>query len=185
MQAAAELRLWTVVGSVHLADSPRPTNCVYVISPSGALVDRYDERMLSPTKARLMYERGSRAVVFQAGGLTFGVLSGMETQYPELVSEYEAAGVDCVLFSTAGNPQQPGLFAVEATGLAAANSLWISYAGGVGDEHHPSGMIAPDGQWAALSGASGVSEVALTTVGATAGDGSRAWRRHARSERVG
>ena len=61
--------------------------------------------------------------------MRFGCALGMETHYAEIFSAYEELDVDCVLFSTAGNPETPGVFAVEAAGHAAANSIWISYAG--------------------------------------------------------
>jgi hypothetical protein len=48
---AGELRLWTVLGSVHPLTPPhRPHNSMYVISDQGKLATRYDERLLSSTK---------------------------------------------------------------------------------------------------------------------------------------
>jgi len=47
---AGELRLWTVLGSLHrLTGSHRPHNSLYVISDRGEIATRYDERMLSNT----------------------------------------------------------------------------------------------------------------------------------------
>jgi predicted amidohydrolase len=47
---AGELRLWTVLGSIHRLTSPhRPHNSLYVISDRGEIATRYDERMLSRT----------------------------------------------------------------------------------------------------------------------------------------
>ena len=49
---AGELRLWTVLGSVHPLTPPhRPHNSMYVISDQGELVTRYDERLLSIDQA--------------------------------------------------------------------------------------------------------------------------------------
>jgi predicted amidohydrolase len=60
---AGELRLWTVVGSVHRLTPPhRPHNSMYVISDQGELVTRYDERLLSNTKLS-----GSMARAFRLG----------------------------------------------------------------------------------------------------------------------
>lgn len=56
---AGELRLWTVLGSVHPLTPPhRPHNSMYVISDRGELVTRYDERLLSNTKLSFMYTPG-------------------------------------------------------------------------------------------------------------------------------
>jgi predicted amidohydrolase len=47
---AGELRLWTVLGSIHRLTGPhRPHNSLYVISDRGEIATRYDERMLSST----------------------------------------------------------------------------------------------------------------------------------------
>ncbi|MGO9790710.1 MAG: hypothetical protein ACLP8S_14830 [Solirubrobacteraceae bacterium] len=56
--------------------------------------------------------------------MRFGCVLGMEPQSAELFGAYERDDVDCVLLSTAGDPEFPDVFAVEAAGPAAANSLW-------------------------------------------------------------
>ena len=64
---AGELRLWTVVGSVHPLTPPRrPHLSLYVISDEGTVVTRYDERMLSNT--------------FSARG--YGCVCCLTTQHP-------------------------------------------------------------------------------------------------------
>ena len=95
--------------------------------------------MLSKTKSTLMYTAGRDPLVFTAAGIRFGCALGMETHYPELFAAYEEQDVDCILFSTHGNPEVPGIFAIEAAGHAAANSLWVSYAG-------PAAADAPPGR---------------------------------------
>ncbi|MGO9789517.1 MAG: carbon-nitrogen hydrolase family protein [Solirubrobacteraceae bacterium] len=121
-RVARNLRLWVAVGGIDFAPGrSRPTNSLFVISGCGAIVGRYDERMLSRTKSLFMYEAGTRPVVFEVGGVRFGCALGMESQYPELFAAYERDDVDCVLLSTAGNPEFPEVFAVEAAGHAAAN----------------------------------------------------------------
>lgn len=53
---AARLRLWTVFGSIHPLTSPRrPHNSLYVVSPAGQVVTRYDKRFLSNTEVSWMY----------------------------------------------------------------------------------------------------------------------------------
>ncbi|MFF0739210.1 hypothetical protein ACFYVL_02315 [Streptomyces sp. NPDC004111] len=58
-ELARELRLWTVIASVHRLSGPnRPHNSLYVVSDRGAVVTRYDERLLSRTKVSYMYAPG-------------------------------------------------------------------------------------------------------------------------------
>ncbi len=176
---AGQLRLWTVVGGIHrLAAGARPGNCLFVISSRGRLVGRYDERMLSKTKSALMYTAGREPLAFSAAGVRFGCALGMETHYPELFSAYEEQDVDCVLFSTHGNTESPGIFAVEAAGHAAANSLWVSYAGPAGGP--PAGLVDPDGTWAARCTADEAG-LAVAEVRTSTGSPARVWRRTARS----
>ena len=173
-----------MAGGIHDPEGDdRPRNCAYVVSDRGEVVGRYDERMLSRTKATLMYTPGRDPLVFTARGLRFGCALGMETHYPEIFSGYEELDVDCVLFSTAGSPQSPGVFAVEAAGHAAANSIWISYACPAQAGHPPAGVIRPDGTWACQCG-TGLTEFALAELQAGAGAQARAWRRTART-RIG
>jgi predicted amidohydrolase len=180
---AYELRLSTVVGGIHRsASDTRPTNCLFVISSRGRLIGRYDERMLSKTKSTFMYTAGRDPLVFTAGGVRFGCALGMETHYPELFAAYEEQDVDCILFSTHGNPETPGIFAIEAAGHAAANSLWVSYAGPASDDAPPAGLVTPDGTWAARCTA-GAPGLAVTDVTTSTDSPARVWRRTARTLR--
>jgi predicted amidohydrolase len=147
---AAELRIWVVVGSVHQLTEPhRPHNSLYVIDDQGAVVTRYDERLLSNTKLRFMYTPGSAPVTFAVDGVRFGCTMGMEVHFPELFLAYEQLDVDCVLFSTIGGPaDQLGVFAAEARAHAATNSYWVSYAVTAQDAvHAPAGVVSPQGAW--------------------------------------
>jgi len=179
-RVAGELKLWTVVGGIAFAGTdPRPTSALFVVSPNGAVVGRYDERMLSKTKAEYLYRAGREAFVFEAGGVRFGCALGMETQYPEIFAAYERSDVDCVLLSTAGNPQHPAVFAVEAVGHAASNSYWVSYAGPAGDDQPPSGVVSPNGEWVARCDPGGAS-ITVAEIDTSAGAHARTWRRTAR-----
>jgi predicted amidohydrolase len=147
---AAELRLWTVLGSVHRLTSPhRPHNSLYVLSDKGEVVTRYDERMLSRTKISYMYTPGSAPLTFEVDGVRFGCALGMEVHFPELFTEYERLDVDCVLYSSAGGLLEDGpAFATEACGHAAANGYWVSFS--MPAQHSltaPSGVIGPSGNW--------------------------------------
>ncbi|KND39224.1 carbon-nitrogen hydrolase family protein [Streptomyces acidiscabies] len=181
---ARELRLWTVIPSVHRLTGPnRPHNSLYVVSDAGEVVTRYDERLLSRTKVSYMYAPGVSPVTFEVDGVRFGCLLGMEIHYPELFAEYEQLDVDCVLFSTSGTP---GNTAAQAQGHATANSYWVSFA--VPARYRaPSGIVAPDGDWLARCHVDGSPSVAVADLddsseaAAGAVTYGRPWRREARS----
>ena len=183
-RAARDLKLWVAVGGIDFAQGrSRPTNSLFVISGRGVIVGRYDERMLSRTKSLYMYEAGKRPLAFEAGGVRFGCALGMESQYPELFGAYEREDVDCVLFSTAGNPEFPEVFAVEAAGHAAANSLWVSYAGPVGPRQPPAGVVNPNGVWVARCASADHGAIVLTEIDTSTGEHARTWRRRVRESR--
>ena len=188
-QIAGELRLWTVLGSVHRLTPPnRPHNSLYVISDRGALEGRYDERLLSKTKVTYMYAPGTATMTFDVDGVRFGCLLGMEVHYPELFAAYEQQGVDCVLFATTGSLTSPQkAFATEAQGLAAVNGMWVAFASSASQGTiTPSGLLGPEGTWSARCAASSDPAVTVGTIDDTAADVeiavryARPWRREAR-----
>ena len=182
---AGKLRLWTVLGSPHPLTPPRrPHLSLYVISDDGAVVTRYDERMLSNTKVSHMYTPGSAPVTFTVDGVRFGCAMGMEATFPEVFLEYERLDVDCVLFSThgPGTPVNNGPFALQAQALAAANSYWVSYAGTAQDAPNaPSGIISPRGDWLSRCPPEPVSALTTAELDLTTENHARPWRRVARS----
>jgi predicted amidohydrolase len=181
---AGELRLWTVVGSIHPLTAPRrPHLSLYVISDTGTVTTRYDERMLSNTKVSHMYTPGSAPVTFTIDGIRFGCAMGMEAAFPEVFLEYERLDVDCVLFSThgPGTPANNGPFALQAQALAAANSYWVSYATTAQDAPNaPSGIIDPHGDWLTRCPPDRVSAITTADLDLTAENHARRWRRTAR-----
>ena len=180
-EAAAELRLWTVFGSVHRLTPPhRPHNSLYVLSDRGEVVTRYDERMLSNTKVTHMYTPGSSPVTFDVDGLRFGLMLGMEIHFPELFIEYERLDADCVLFSTTGTAGS--VFALQAQAHAATNSYWVSYSAlARNDVAATSGVIDPQGDWRARC-EDGTASLAIVDVQSEAGNLARPWRRIARAD---
>ncbi|MCY1144241.1 carbon-nitrogen hydrolase family protein [Actinoplanes sp. Pm04-4] len=184
-QLAGELRLWTVVGSIHPLTPPRrPHLSLYVVSDHGEVVTRYDERLLSNTKVSHMYTPGSAPITFTVDGVRFGCAMGMEAAYPEIFLEYERLDVDCVLFSThgPGTPVNNGPFALQAQALAAANSYWVSYAGTAQDAPNaPSGLVTPDGDWLTRCPPEPTAALATADLDLTPENHARRWRRRARS----
>jgi predicted amidohydrolase len=189
---ARDLRLWTVLGSVHRLTEPhRPHNSMYVISDRGTVATRYDERYLSATKLAHLYTPGSAPVTFDVDGIRFGCALGMETHFPEVFGEYERLDVDCVLVSTTGDAAGNGsVFATECQGHAAVNSYWISFAvPTTSAATAASGVLAPTGQWVRRCGTDGVHGADLVVVDLTdysedvhtAISRARPWRRQARA----
>lgn len=185
-ELARELRLWTVIASVHRLTGPnRPHNSLYVVSDRGEVVTRYDERLLSKTKVSYMYSPGISPVTFDIDGVRFGCLLGMEIHYPELFAEYEQLDVDCVLLSTTG--VSPGNAAAQAQGHAAVNSYWVSFSVPTQHSTAPSGVIAPNGDWLERCPADGSPSVAVVNLddsseaAAEAVAYARPWRRESRA----
>lgn len=183
--AAREHHVWVVLGAIHQLSAPnRPHNSLYVISDTGEVVTRYDERFLSKTKVSHLYAPGTDPVTFEVDGIRFGCLLGMEIHFPELFAAYEQLDVDCVLFSTAG----PGtgsaeMWATAARGHAATNSFWVAYAGPASQSvEAPSGLVSPDGTWVARCPANGEPAVIVAELDPQTPNLARPWRRVARSD---
>jgi predicted amidohydrolase len=143
---AAELKLWTVVGSAHRVSPNRPHNSLYVISDLGEIATRYDKRLCSNNEINTFYSPGFDPVVFEVDGFRFGLALCIEVNFPELFMEYERLGVDCVLFSAHSGD---AMFGVMAQGHAATNCLWFGVSTPAQAWALPSGVIGPDGRWMA------------------------------------
>lgn len=183
-ERARRLRLWTVLGAPRRSDrltpSGRPTLSLLVIDETGSVHTRYDERLLSRTKQTYMYEAGSDGVTFTIDGLTFGCLSGLEGLFGDVFTDYEAGGVDCVLYSTAG-PADPGAeesLSSSAAVAARQNGLWVGYAVHTNTAPSaPAGVVAPDGSWATRCPNRAEPALAVTEIGPRPEGGPREWRR--------
>jgi predicted amidohydrolase len=161
MALAAELRLWVVLGSAHPLTPPhRPHNSLYVISDTGELVDRYDKRFCSNTEINHFYSPGFDPVVFDVDGYRFGCAICVEINFPQLFSQYERLGVECLLLSAY---PVDSIFELKARAYAAINCYWVSMSLPAQTvDLMPSGLITPTGTYAAqLSGNSGL---AITTL---------------------
>jgi hypothetical protein len=88
-----------------------------------------------------------------------------------------------VLFSTTGESSTNApAFAAEALGHAASNSYWVSFSAHAPQSVvAPSGIAAPDGQWAAKCLAGGPA-IAVADIKINPGHPARPWRRIARSD---
>lgn len=149
---AAALGVWTVVGAPHRLSGAgrRPHNSLYVISPSGSLVTRYDKRRLSMTEVTRLYTPGSDAVAFDVDGVRIGLALCLEMIFPELFVAYALDGVDLVVVASA--PDSGGGFQRMAVGHAAMNATAVGLccaAGGDGSSR--SGVGSALGGWLSRS----------------------------------
>ena len=118
---------------------------------TGGLVDRYDKRFLSHTEVTRFYSPGFDPVVFTVDGFRFGLAGCVEINFPDLFSEYEGLGVDCLLVSAY---PVDSIFRTKARGYAAIHNYWVSLS--IPDQSTGlflSGLIGPDGQVLAELGA--------------------------------
>lgn len=110
--AAKRTRLWVVLGSTHwLDEKTKPHNCLYIISPQGKVVDRYDKRFCTgkagakPTLDLCHYSPGNRFVTFRVNGVTCGVAICYDYRFPELYRGLKRQGVQ-VLFQSFHNARK-------------------------------------------------------------------------------
>ena len=100
LQACRESGIWAVVGSSHSFDpEQRPTSCVYIFDPHGAIVDRYDKRRCSQSDLS-NHTPGAHPVMFQINGISCGVTICLEWSFPDLFASYAKADVDLLFHST-------------------------------------------------------------------------------------
>lgn len=183
---AADLRLWTIVGSNHPLTPPnRPHNSLYVISDEGALAGRYDKRLLSYTEVTDWYAPGSRFLTFDVDGFRFGCVLCIEIQFPELFVEYARESVDVVLLSTFSRDP---MFAIQAQGHAACGAFWLGFSTpSQCSVAAPSGLIEPDGRWVSKAPSDGSSALVIADLDRTspalsgALEYARPWRARART----
>jgi predicted amidohydrolase len=161
-----ELKIWTVLPTVHQLPDARPHNSMYVVSDQGKLVARYDERMLSTTKVTWMYTPGKDPVTFEVDGYRFGLALGLDVIFPEVFTEYDRLGTDGVLVSYCSNGvDRNAHIGVQARGIAAINTSWISLAvpanPGAGLD---AGVINPRGEWAVQGPSDSAPAVVVTDI---------------------
>lgn len=141
-----ELGIFAVVGAAHRLPNGRPPhNSLYIFSAAGALLTRYDKRFLSNSELGGWYTPGTKPIVVEVDGCRLGCAICIESQFPEVFSEYERMGVDGVIFASYGVPPH---FQIALRAHGGLNCIWIAAAtpaqkAGKG----PAGIIGPDGEW--------------------------------------
>jgi predicted amidohydrolase len=186
---AAELRLWTVVGSSHRLTAPnRPHNSLYVISDEGRLIGRYDKRWCSDTEITGWYSPGFAPLTFDVGGFRFGTALCIEINFPELFMEYRELRVDCLLFSSFS---EDPIFDVLARAHAASHNYWFSVSVPAQCSAAMSaGVIGPHGFWLDRCRADGMAALVCVDLDRTdprldvALNKARPWRTLARTGQI-
>lgn len=141
-RVAKDSNIWVVLGSNHRLTLPnRPCNSLYVISDQGHFVERYDKQICSHTEISSWYSPGDKSVVFDVDGYRFGCTLCIEIHFPQLYSDYEQLGIDCMLFSAYS---EDPMFAVKAQAHASNYCYWFSLSV-VSNGRLPSQFIGPTG----------------------------------------
>jgi predicted amidohydrolase len=152
MALASKLGLWVVLGSTHrLTESNRPHNSLYLISPQGEIIDRYDKRFCTRQDLRRMTP-GDHFVFFTINGVQCSLLICFDLRFPELYRQLYKKGVNCI-FQSFYNARQKGpsvhthIMRQTMQCHAATNHFWVSMANASGYySPYPSCIIAPDGK---------------------------------------
>ena len=147
---AQKLGMWVLLGSIHeLSDTIKPLNSLYVINPSGKIIDRYDKRFC--TKGDLkFFSAGNHFVEFDINGIKCGLLICFDVRFPELYREYKKQDVDLIFQSFYNARQKPGgihpkIMPVTAQTRAATNHFYISLTNSSAASSWPCHFITPDG----------------------------------------
>lgn len=151
LELARKHRIWVVLGSCHyLSPSEQPTNCLYIVSSTGRIVDRYDKLMLFKSELDL-HSAGSRLVSVRIKGVRCGFMICYDSCFPRLYETYRKRVVE-VLFHAlhhADNPGASGLDEILASQFrvrALDYGMWIVISNSSARHCRlPSGFAKPDG----------------------------------------
>ena len=152
LAAAKKHRVWVVLGSSHkLTGRHKPHNSLYLISPAGRIVDRYDKRFCMAGEMDT-YSPGDHYVTFKLNGLLCALLICFDLRFPELYRELCAMGVRLVFQSfNNGRMDGPGIHGhvmrQTLQAHAGMNAMWISAPNSSAYySRWPSVFITPDGK---------------------------------------
>jgi predicted amidohydrolase len=149
---ACKLRLWVVLGSTHKLTAPnKPHNSLYLISPAGKIIDRYDKRFCTPGDLRRLTP-GNRFAYFTINGVKCSLLICFDLRFPELYRQLYKQKVNCI-FQSFYNARQKGpsvhtqIMRQTMQCRAATNHFWVSMSNSSGYySPYPSCFIQPDGK---------------------------------------
>lgn len=150
LNLADELDIWVLLGSIHrVGDGFKPMNSLYLIDPSGRIIDRYDKRFC--TEGDLEYfSAGDHFTEFELNGIRCGLLICFDIRFPELYREYKKSGIDLIFQSFYNARQKPGgihprIMPVTAQARAGTNHIYMSLTNSSAPHSWPCHFITPDG----------------------------------------
>mgnify|MGYP005838492159 CR=1 FL=1 len=152
LQLARDHAIWIIFGSAHrLSEGHLPHNSIYVISPEGKVVERYDKRFCT-NQDLAYYTPGDHLALFEIDGIRCGILICHDIRYPELTRKYYQEGVRCIFCSfynarTEGPKEHTFIIPATLQARAADNFMWLS-ASNASDSYQlwPSLFITPEGR---------------------------------------
>ena len=149
--AAKRYKLWVILGSVHRLTKANPHNSLYLISPKGKVVGRYDKRFCTSGELQ-HYTQGDKFVNFTVNGVKCSLLICFDLRFPELYRKLYKQKVNCI-FQSFYNARQDGpsvhthIMRQTMQCRAATNYFWVSMANSSGYySPYPSCFIRPDGK---------------------------------------
>ncbi len=96
---AKRCEIWVLLGSSHpLTGKHKPHNSLYLISPAGKIIDRYDKRFCTGGDLNF-YSPGDHFVTFKIKGVTCSLLICYDLRFPEIYRELYKLGVKVVFQS--------------------------------------------------------------------------------------
>ena len=150
LDLADALDLWVILGSTHpLTKGNRPHNSLYVISPEGKVVDRYDKRFCTGGDLD-HYSSGDHFVTFEINNVRCGLLICYDIRFPELYRAYKEKEVQVIFQSFYNARQKPGgihpkIMPITGQARAATNYFYLSMTNSSAPNSWPCHFITPDG----------------------------------------
>ena len=157
LEEARRLALWTVLGSTHPLTPPHnPHNSLYIITPQGTILDRYDKRFLTVGDLDY-YSAGDHWTLWDLGGVKCAALICFDVRFPEAYREIKKLGAEMVFQSFYNaRVKKPGanihtrIMRQTAQAQCGINYLWMSANNSSAQySSYPSVFIQPDGAIAA------------------------------------
>ena len=149
---AARLKLWVVLGSCHPLTGPhKPHNSLYLINPTGKIIDRYDKRFCMPRDLD-HFTPGNHFVTFTVNRVKCALLTCFDLRFDELYFQLARQRVQLILQSFY-NARQPGpsahthIMRQIIQCRAASYHFWISMANSSARHSpYPSTFVTPEGR---------------------------------------
>jgi predicted amidohydrolase len=151
MALAKQYNVWIILGSAHYIDKEeKPTNCLYIISDKGEIVDRYDKSMLTGGDLKY-YTPGNHITTINFKGFECGFLICYDSCFPEMYNILRHKGVK-IVFHSFYNAHHKGrtilddIIPAEIRVRASDNLMWVIANNSSGEySSWPACIARPDG----------------------------------------